>query len=83
MSKSLRQFLHEDGPGSMSRLAREANVSTSYICDMVKGRKDNPHRDIALRIEKATKGKVKAAVLMGLAEPKVSDDEYFSEADAA
>lgn len=83
MSKTLKQFFHENGPGSMSRLSRDASVSTSYLCDMVKGRKENVSRAIALRIQEATKGKVKAAVLMGLSEPKVSDEEYFAALDEA
>jgi len=78
MSKTLRQFLHESGPGSMSRLARDSGVSIQYICDITKGRKGQIGTDIAKRLEAGTKRKVKAAVIIGLVEPKISDDEYFA-----
>lgn len=78
MSKTLRQFIHEGGHGTMAQLARDAGVSKQYLCDFVKGRKKTLGAEAAKRVEKASKKKIKATYLVGLTEPDVSDDEYFA-----
>lgn len=70
--------MHEDGPGSMSRLARNSGVSVQYICDITKGRKGAISVVVAKKLETGSKRKVRAEVILGLKEPKISDEEYFA-----
>ena len=83
MSKTMRQYIHEEGHGSMSKLARDAEVSKQYLCDFVKGRKRTLGAEAAKRIEAASKRKIKATYLVGLTEPTVTDEDYFAALDAA
>lgn len=51
--------------GRQSKLARTLGCSKGYLSQIANGEKF-PSREFALRIEKATKGKVKAAIVLGL-----------------
>lgn len=49
-----------DAKISQAQLARQANISRSYLSELVNGAKV-PSLKVAMAIERATRGKVKAA----------------------
>lgn len=61
---TLKQYLAKCGRGGLSALAEKVGTSKGYIHDISTG--SVPSVEIAKRIERATEGEVRAAVVLGL-----------------
>lgn len=63
---TLKQYLSKMGRGALTALAAKVGTSKGYLHDIAKGA--TPSVEIAKKIEKATDGEVRAAVVLGLGE---------------
>lgn len=62
---TLKEYLDDNGRGSLKRLAISVGTSKGYLSDIANGRR-RPSPDIALQIQVSTGGQVPATTLLGL-----------------